>query len=610
MGTTEGSFSVSSRRYYVIGIAFFAGLAIGVFSVIAIQNFNSQNEQSRPEIARGEERFTPTTSPTNASTSDSDKVEHLREIFKSPSVFDQLTILHSTLSSASERELKAWWIQSQEIERKSHREIVQDAILRKLATLNPHEALRYIKDVSTFQTNALLKVVFTEWSISQLDIAVKAATNLSGPRRDVALRAILETRDDLSETELHAIAQQLDRDETYQKYVSDIKALRSIDNPRESLDVLLNDNVADSLQTESLFSVAEAWHEQIDFKVLSKIYQAEFADIRIQQQIISAIAQEDLAGAFDYTRGLAEHEQQSLSEIIVDEWARTDAQAALIAISTLESTSLASKLEDVVAFTWSLNRPKEVIEHIEAVSEQFRVKTLERAFWKMATQDPLDAIAHISTVETQVGNTTTILKTILSQWTVQSPDAAANWVVNQYSQDESMRHILLEEVLPQMAYQDPDRAFELAIAQPTLSEALGLEHLVMEVITRENNIELAMKLLPRVRENSKGHVYGNVAAAMVRAEQTSEALAIGSELKEKDQPIFYKRLFDEWASTMPKNLYESLDKLSIDTQKSLAAMQLILKNQYEPVLTDEQIDHARTFLNSDDEAELKDSSSE
>ena len=60
-----------------------------------------------------------------------------------------------------------------------------------------------------------------------------------------------------------------------------------------------------------------------------------------------------------------------------------------------------------------------------------------------------------------------------------------------------------------------------------------------------------------------------------------------------------------WASISPKNLYESLEDLPTSSLKSIAALKLITINRNEPVLTDEQIKHARTFLSSDDETTLK-----
>ncbi|MCY3541977.1 MAG: hypothetical protein OXH31_08765 [Gammaproteobacteria bacterium] len=593
----------SSRLTFVV--TFLVGVTVGVLAIIAFQNFSSQSELSKPDIAQGNGQQTSNSYGNGSSVTKTDDVDQIQSIFEHINAFDQNTMLHMTLSNLSESELKDLWVQSQNIRRKSHRETVQDAIIRKLTTIDPQEALQKIDDVSKFQTNVLLHSVFSEWSVSHLNDAVTAATELPSRRKQVALQAILESRDDLPESERRTIAQQLDGENTFLRLVSDSKASQSIANPMESWDILLSDDVDDSLQTESLQIVTEAWREQVGFEVLSSIFQADIDDSRVKQQLVRSTAQVDLAGALNYTRGLPEEEQQFLSRFIVIEWANADAKSALDAVATFEPASLASQLADMTAYIWARTKPNEVIENIDLIPEEFRIDTLESVYWNIASKDPLEAIARISAAENYVGNTSTIVQRIVSVWSSRNPDAAVEWVVSQYDQENPLRRQLLEDVLPELASVDPEKAFEIAIAQPVPNEGLGLEHLVIRVITRENNTELALKFLPRVHENSKGYAYTLVAEAMVRDQRPKEALALATELDESQQQFFHHQVFDEWAEAFPKRLLESLDGLALDTHKSQAAFQLIFNNRFEPVLTNEQIDHAKTFLNSDDTARLK-----
>ena len=594
-----------SKRNLVIGITFAAGLAFGIVAVIAIQNLSPQNKHATQDVAQPDVQLTSTKSADGASTAGTVDVGQFQDIFKHPTVFDQNAVLYTTLFSATEQELKDWWIQSQKIERKSHRETVQDAILRKLTAINPKEALRYIEDVSKFQTDALLMSVFSEWSVSQLDGAIGATTSLSGRQRNVALQAILETRDDLSEGERLSISKQLAGEETFLKLVSDAKASQSIAEPQESWDVLLSDDVDDNLQTESLAIVAEAWREQVGFEVLSNIY-AEIEDYQSKFHLVEAIVQVDLAGALDYTRGLLEEDEQLyLSRIIVREWASTDAQATLAAVSTFEPSSLASTLESSVATTWSHTNPDEAIENIEVLSEQFRLRTLQLAFMQIAREDPMDAIAKLSSVENFVGNTSTIVESIVNEWSRQEPDTAADWVVNNFAREDPQRRRLLEKVLPSLTRQDPNRAFELALEHPTPTGNIGLDYYVIVELARDGDIEVAKKFLPRVQENSKEFLYASVGEAMVEEAQTGEALELGKDLDEAGQKTYYRLVFSTWAKTFPNDLYESLEDLQTSSIQSSAAMQVILSNLRRPLLTDDQIEHARTLLSSDDEAILK-----
>ena len=602
MKTLKEKLSAALKPNLANGIIFAAGLTLGVFAVIAFQAFSPQNEHPTHDIAQSRGQHSSTKGADGTSNKSTIEVGKFLEIFKHRNVFEQNNALYSTLSSASVGELRNWWIQSQKIEQRSHREIAQDAILRHLTVKNPQEAFRYLEDISIFESDTLLRTVFSEWSISQLDEAIEVATTLSVPRRKVALQSILETRDDLSEDERRAIAKQLEGEDIYLKLVSDTKASESIAEPKKSWEILLNDDVDDYLQTESLIKVAEAWRKQVGFEVLSNIY-ADIEDYRSKLQLVSVITQADLAGAFNYTLGLSEaSEREYIAGDIVREWARKDAQAALGAVRTIEDSSLASTLEDQIATTWAISNPIEAIENIAVISEQFRLFTLELAFMQVASQNPLEAIAMVSSVENFVGNTTTIVKSVVRVWSRQKPDAATDWILNNYTLEDPQRRKLLEEVLPLLALQNPYQAFEIAIEQPTPSTGFGLELGVIFRIVRDGNIELAKKFLPQVKQNTKANAYSVVGTAMVRELETTEAIELGTDLSGRDQQRYYERVLSAWASTSPKDLYESLENFSTNKLQSSAAMQLITHNPRQPILTDEQIKHARSFLDSDDES--------
>lgn len=305
--------------------------------------------------------------------------------------------------------------------------------------------------------------------------------------------------------------------------------------------------------------------------------------------------------ALDYTRGLVdENEQSYLSHLIVREWARSDALSALATVSNYEPSFLASGLEHTLALSWARSKPSELIDNVESVSMKTRVLSLEIAFGKIARRDPMEAIAKLGSVENHVGNTSTILNNIVNQWAKKQPDIATDWVLNNFSREDPQRHTLLKQVLPSLTRQDPIQAFELAMEQPAANQGSELEYSVFRQITREGDIELAKKLLPRVREKSKVFAYGDMAQALVDGGKTSEALEFGKDLEEEDRRSYQEYVVHLWSYSDPKDLYESLETLPTSILKSHAAERLIRNNLGKPLLTDDQIEHAKSFLNSED----------
>ncbi len=569
--------------------------------VLAIQNLDSQNEKSKQDVAQRGLNQSSTTSPDRGSPTGTGNIGLIQDILNQPNVFDQTKALYATLSWATTKDLNDLWVQSQTIERESHRVTIQQGILSKLATISPAEVLEYIDEVSIFHIDQILTSLFSEWSFSNLEEAIKAVSTLSRPRRNVALQAILNTRDDLPESKHREIAIQLEHEETFLKMVSDTKALLSLEEPHSSWDTLLTDEVADYLQAESLLKVAEAWREKIGFKVLSNIYSADIDDDQLRQQLIRKIAEEDPLGALNYTRELTdESEKSSLSRTIVRVWARSDALAALFAVSTFEPTSIASALEVQITKVWASIRPNEVIQNIDAVTDEHRLDALESAFAQLASQDPENALARVSSVENLVANTSSIVHSIVREWSYTEPREATDWVLENYEREDPHRVTMLDSVLSYLARVEPEAAFEIALEHSTGGRWGGLEMDVFTQITYAGNLELAKKLITRVHEDSKTLAYIHYGQALVKQAQTEEALELGKNLNEEQQSFYYDQVMYAWARENPKNLYEKLGNLPTDELKSLAAEELIRRNIHVSLLSDEQIKHAQTFVESDD----------
>lgn len=572
-----------------------------------VQSLVLQKEHSTQGVARDNLERTGSWSDRNLAATSTVRVGKFEEIFKHPLPAEQFEILYNTLSQNTEKELKKWWIQSQKIERTSHRTIAQHVILRSLTAIDPKEALRLLDDVSVLQRDALSRTIFSEWAVLHLDDAIVAAAKLVGTPQTVAFEAILRARDDLPEERLSAIAAQLEQEESYQKLTSEARALQSIENPSESWSILLNDDVDDMLQMESLATVAEAWREQIGFEVLSKIYQSEIKHYKIKSLIVATITQTNPALALEYAEGLPEEDERSyLSHRIVEEWARTNPLAALSAVSTFEPSSLVVSLEREIAEAWARTTPYELIKNIELVSAESRMSPLASAFSYIAREDPLGAIKSLSSVEDSVEDTLPILRQIVNQWATQLPETATQWVLNNFDQEDPKLQSLLEEVLPALALQDPIKAFEIALNQSASNQRSRLESLVIRQLTRHSNIELAINLLPRVSKNSQSYVYNNIAEALVNKGRTFEALELGSDLEPELQQDYYRALTQTWATADSAGLYKSLDDLPTSDAQSSAAAELIWRNQIHPVFSDDQLDQARAYLNASDAAYIKD----
>ena len=607
--------SSNFKQISKVGISLGSGLVLGILVVVGVQHFDPLANRTNYDFAQSDIQQDLSINGEYDSSETAVIVKKFEDVFKHRSTAEQYKALYNTLSRSTKQELKEWWIQSKKIERTSHREIAQQVILQNLTRINPQVALQYLHETSILQKDALTRAIFCEWAVLNLDEAIEAAAKLEGARRNVALVAILETRDDLAEDRRRAIAVQLKRIDTYERLNSDTKVLHSIANPSESWNILLNDGVDDSRQMDTLAIVAESWRELIGFEVLSKIYHSGIEEDEFKRLLTAVVPQMDLAMALEYARGVSDETERSfLSRKIVEEWASIDPQAALASVSSFKPTSLYFDLEEEIAVVWAKNKPFDLIQSIELMSEGSRVWPLEMAFAYLTRENPLEAINALSAIEESVGNTSTILHRVVAQWGMLHPEAATNWLLHDFDQEDPyLLNSLLEETLPSLALQDPIKAFEIALEQPTLDPALGLAFAldlsVIWKLTLHGNVDQAISLLPRVREGSKASAYQSVASALVDEGQAFEALELGGDLKTHQQQNYYQQVFQQWAWTDPTDLYESLEDLPSDDAQSLqsfAAFKLLTRRfSHDQVLTADQLERARSFLNSDHERGLK-----
>ena len=149
--------SATSKNKLVIGLALAIGFLLGFLTAMLIHSLNPLNQRASHEVFQLKSPQSSTINRDRNSAKVSIEVGQFQEIFKLRSIGEPGNVLYTTLSRATEQELKEWWSESQKIERESHRMFAQNAILRQLVTVNPHVALSCIDDVSIFQADTLLK---------------------------------------------------------------------------------------------------------------------------------------------------------------------------------------------------------------------------------------------------------------------------------------------------------------------------------------------------------------------------------------------------------------------------------------------------------------------
>lgn len=201
--------------------------------------------------------------------------------------FAQELELRKVTAGAEWKTLLELLSQSKEIESRRFRHIVQDVVVQGLANINPTEAMERIYDVAprapepdpnwdvrTLATwrmeylvpgraEDLIRIVYQEWALSDLEQSVEHAKTLGELQVQAALSGIVDSRDDLTRDELLEIAGQLNIESSGSDFIAAEMAREAIADPDAAWLTFLESNkenltvrVRGEGQTQLLESIA------------------------------------------------------------------------------------------------------------------------------------------------------------------------------------------------------------------------------------------------------------------------------------------------------------------------------------------------------------------
>ncbi len=588
---------------FMMGLGIGGGAMLGVFVANSMFTGSSFSDDGRSIVSNEEfigapsEQGSVGASPLKGTHDDGPMGTLLRH----QGNFGLSVALHNTLASAGQKELLSLLEQSIAIEHTSRRQLVQGTIFRRYASLDPKSAVKQVSNLPRLQHGDLLATVFGEWALTHLDDAIANAKRLDGFGKLAALRGILESRDDLSDAVRIEIGRQLGNARVAQNIVTQSNLSEAIEDPESAWDTLIGDDLLDTAQTGTLIQVAEAWVEEDGMSVLGKISNT-LTDWTSKTSVLSAVihklVQADAQSAFDFVRTMENDTHNTVIMNVVSAWARLDPEAALAAVQSVDSKSLRNSLVHSIASTWGRSNPREVLDSLDLLPENARDAAMSSALTALAQTAPEEAANLMANMDGGEYQLMTAFQ-VMSVWANKDPLAALEWVLNN-PDVEDQRTTLLPSILYQVASRDPQLAFDIALQQPIGENQIGLEAQVLSNIAY-SDIEKALALLSQVREGpTLAYALNSVGGALVRSGDIDEAWVLANRLSNSQREAYYQSVVSTWASHDASELYESIDGLPSDELKSFAAMRLISFNKWSKSLDEDQVNHAKSYLNERD----------
>lgn len=583
----------------LIGIAIGVCLAIAIASVFPVLGGSAKSSvnESKLNVATQYTRD-PEEMPTGIT--DSAPIVDIQAILDLKSPFSRKAALVGLLAKTDQNGLLEILSYSNEIKPPSRREEIQTAAFQRLASINPETAFREIQKTPQIKQDELLKSVFQEWSSTNLDLALVRAEKLPGWQRNSALSAILQSRDDLSENERLQIAQQLGNVDLAKTLLTNEALLEHSGSPNEKWELIVNDDVDDSDQVESLIQVVQLWSNEIGLEVLTQIHEEFREDFDVYSTLIQSLTNDDPQGALDFLVGVELEQRELVGRVVVRSWARSDPIAALNALKNFEPPSLSKSFERDLAYVWARTRPLHLVKNANLLTPLERVRSLQTALRKIAQTSPEDALNQLALISESIDNTSSITQGIIYVWSEQDPQSAVDWILSNYTPEDPERSDLLPDALGKLSLEDPIKAIGLALEEPLVEDRQPPEYRIIWEMSwyadLEETVELLSQIRPDPRTGSNSYAFGLVGSAFIRNEQPDNALELALELPQSIRGEYYRTIAWDWAYANPTQLYERLEDLNDANAKSQFARALMSINELYSVLNDEQIALVQSYV--------------
>lgn len=537
----------------------------------------------------------PSETPSHNSTvQDSlDFVELLR--FKQEST--RSLALRLQLGRSTESSLQEFLLQSKSLPSEQLQQEVQSIVIREFALINPEGALSSTEEFVPQNQNPMVKAVFQVWSISDLNQAIKSASELRGLKRLAAVEGILSSRDDLSETARKDLAKET-LGEDYSNFRLDgLFLVDAIEDPEREWEDFIAKYENDLSQLPSLHivhlgNIASALEKRIGMSVFDRIQKDIPSGQRIGviMTVLDRLAVEDPSRALNAVLMLKPDGYEHLATRVVSAWGQSDPEAALDALAQVEAPGLRFVLQRATLFAWIDVDPFAVMGSLERVPQNLRAKVSERALIFIAYSSPQEAAKLLDSVE-DYWDMQRVGEAIVFNWARTSFVEALNWVRNSPQiPNDSMRHQLLGQALDTLARSDPERALRYALEEEVDAADVGPESSVIVSVAHQN-LNKAIELLSQARNaRTKEHTVGLMGVDLVSDGESLKAIELQNQLPRDRRSKYVETLTPALLSYDPGVLADNLESLaSYDARSRTAGLLLTRYEGKKNALTLDQI---------------------
>ena len=560
------------------------GVVIGIVGFLAVYVTvkEAQDNRAIQVPPNGNEDSNTVSQQFNSETEDSFD-EQLTDPTLHRNTVQRFTTVYSFVASLSESEILDTLhriTDENRIQSARVREALQTALVERLVVNSPQQALTFARAQNSSHHSKWIQTIFSDWASSDLDAALVAARQLEKSNQLVALKGIIEAREDLSLARLQDIGDAMNlKTHAVAHYINSLNT-ENIADPKKRWYELVAVAEADYTAGHELASrIALMWFQKDGIDVLEEIQSTKAGD-RFQGNsinlILESFAHEDPVQAFQYAKDLPLEGMFQMfppTFRVVSVWARVDPIAALEVLQDFEPGGMRERLQNTAVNSWADANPRLLLENLETIPMATKATAIRSAFSSLARSAPAgagDLVLQLEDPQLRAD----AARALINQWSQADVQAATEWV-HEYPKDEPVREQLLQTALEAMAYLDPKRAIQIASEQPIPEgREIGLEAGLISALAFRD-VKAAIEFLPEAREGAtRVAVYRSVGVSLVANGEPEQALNLAQELPDSAKPEFYRSVAYEWAKFDPPAVLSAMKVFPSAEIRSQVAIEL------------------------------------
>ncbi len=590
------NFESKTRLVLIAGGSIVVGFLFGYIAFAVIDQFGVPSENSEQEATEEDD------STHAISRSRANRVSNSQLLDSYEGSFEDLESMYDYVGDADEKSLTELLKQSSKIEWTHGRSAIQRVIIHRLTELDPLIAIDHVERLPRNHQDSLVQALVEHWSLLDIDGLLKYAEGSSQSNRYAVLKAILDTRIDLSLDRRIEIAVQLGDKRYGRNVISESEIVALMDVPELAWNrIVQEDLLRDAHFANVIVEIAQETVDRVGFRgtlPMLDLLQEERESKHNLDVLIESLTLLDPSAFLTSIRELPHRKQERLLPGLFETWSKMDPETAWREASVVAQDSGITNIVSIVIYQWSLAQPRELLGSLGELSPEHQLIAIERAITEIARDSIEEAKDILDRLQGQGRDVSSAVRRFADFWSRRDPNSAIDWILSE-SEDQHGLHYsdMVERGLENLAVVNPQRAFELALDQPIPAFGAPLEARVIREMLQDN-LDLALDYREHVRAEGRGKLraYKYIGQELVKRGSSMQALDLGNELSSEEQEDFQRSVISDWSTLDPIDLYRNLEHIESESTQAMIAKKLLMVQSNRPVLTDEQLGIVRSYV--------------